>query len=112
MWGNQSGDAALAGAFKAGQLLRQKWIQNPTKEVADELKQKGDIHIQNYYRFHKIWIDKQRDAQKRNNLKAVVFGAIYGKSAATLGKDLKKERLDGLANTKRELMKQIRALKS
>ena len=110
MWGNQSGDEALAGAFKAGQLLRQKWIRNPTKEVGDELKQKGDIHIVNIHRFFKIWTDKSNPL--RSAIKAVVFGAIYGKSAATLGKDLKKEKLESLANTKRELMKQIRTFKS
>lgn len=109
MWGNQSGDEALAGAFKAGQLLRQKWIQNPTKEVGDELKQKGDIHIVNIHRFFKKWVDKSDPL--RSIIKAVVFGAIYGKSAATLGKDLKKEKIESLHTIRREIVKQIRAVK-
>ena len=110
MWANQSGDEALAEAFRAGQRLRKQWIKNPTKEVSDELKQKGDIHIVNIHRFFKIWTDKSNPL--RSAIKAVVFGAIYGKSAATLGKDLKKEKLESLASTKRELMKQIRTFKS
>lgn len=109
MWANQSGDEALAGAFKSGQLLRQKWIQNPTKEVGDELKQKGDIHIQNIHRFFRKWVEKSDPL--RSIIKAVVFGAIYGKSAATLGKDLKKEKLESLHALRRELVKQIRAVK-
>jgi hypothetical protein len=112
MWANQSGDNALAGAFRAGQELRQKWILTPTDEVKKELKQKGDIHIQNYYRFHKVWLDRATQGDARDGVKRVVFGAIYGKSAATLGKDLKLEKLDSLSAKRRELMKQIRAFKS
>lgn len=112
MWANQSGDNALAGAFRAGQELRQKWILTPTDEVKKELKQKGDIHIQNYYRFHKVWLDRATQGDARDGVKKVVFGAIYGKSAATLGKDLKLEKLDSLSTKRRELMKEIRTFKS
>ena len=49
MWANQSGDEALADAFRAGQKLRKAWIQNPTEDIAKELSTKGDIHIVNIY---------------------------------------------------------------
>ena len=93
-WSIVSGDKVLAAAFKAGQKLRQLWIKTPTDEVKAELKQKGDLHIQNVFRFFGKWVEKSDPL--RDAIKSVVFGLIYGKSAATLGDDTKKAELDAL----------------
>jgi DNA polymerase I-like protein with 3'-5' exonuclease and polymerase domains len=89
MWSVVSGDMTLAAAFKAGQDLRKKLIQKPTAEIRKELKTKGDIHIQNVYRFWGKWVDKNDPL--RDAVKAVVFGVLYGKSAKSLGEDIKKD---------------------
>lgn len=91
-WSIVSGDEVLAGAFKAGQALRQKWIKTPTEEIKSELKKKGDLHIQNVYRFFHKWVEKSDPL--REAIKGVVFGVIYGKGAATLGHDTKRAELD------------------
>lgn len=83
MWSVASGDKILAAAFRAGQELRKQWIQTPTPEILAELKTKGDIHIQNVFRFWGKWVDKNdplRDAVKR-----VIFGLLYGLSAKSMG---------------------------
>ena len=41
-------------------------------DVLRELKQKGDVHIQNVRRFFGIWVDKNNPL--RDAIKAVVFG--------------------------------------
>jgi DNA polymerase I-like protein with 3'-5' exonuclease and polymerase domains len=86
MWSVVSGDMALAESFRQGQKLRQEWIQNPTPEIAAELKTKGDVHIQNCYRFWRKWVEKSdplRDAVKR-----VIFGLLYGLSPVSMGKEV------------------------
>jgi DNA polymerase family A/3'-5' exonuclease len=86
-WSIVAKDMALAAAFKAGQSLRQQWIQNPTEEIKKELKTKGDVHIQNIHRFFGKWVEKSDPL--RDAIKSVVFGTLYGKSAQTLGVDTK-----------------------
>lgn len=92
MWSVLAGDKVLANAFKAGQALRQQWIQDPSPEIAKELKTKGDLHIQNVYRFFNKWVDKSDPL--RDSIKQVVFGTLYGKSAKTLGEDIRKNDID------------------
>jgi DNA polymerase I-like protein with 3'-5' exonuclease and polymerase domains len=91
-WSIAAGDLVLAAAFKAGQKLRQLFIKTPTDEINKELKTKGDIHIQNVFRFFGKWVEKSDPL--RDAIKAVVFGVLYGKSAATLGNDTKRNDLD------------------
>lgn len=110
MWANQSGDEALADAFRAGQKLRKAWIQNPTEDIAKELATKGDIHIVNIHRFFGVWVNKSDP--RRSGIKGVVFGVIYGKSAKSVGNDLKKDRLNGVEAQIRDLKKQIAGLKA
>lgn len=93
-WSIVSGDQVLASAFKAGQDLRKQWIKNPTPELAKELKTKGDIHIQNAFRFFGRWIEKTDPL--RDAVKGVVFGVLYGKGASSLGGDTKKATLGEL----------------
>ncbi len=89
MWSVVSGDKVLANAFRAGQDLRKQLIQKPTAEIRKELKTKGDIHIQNVFRFWGKWVDKNDPL--RDAVKAVVFGVLYGKSAKSLGEDIGKD---------------------
>lgn len=113
-WSIASGDTVLAAAFKAGQKLRQQFIKTPTEEIKTELKTKGDIHIANVKRFFGRWVEKSDPL--RDAVKAVVFGVLYGKSAATLGNDTKRSDLDAIkakinaaykADDKKELAKHI-----
>lgn len=91
-WSIAAGDTVLAAAFRAGQKLRQMFIKTPTDEIKKELKTKGDIHIQNVFRFFGKWVEKSDPL--RDAIKAVVFGVLYGKSAETLGNDTKRNDLD------------------
>lgn len=93
-WAIVARDAALAAAFKAGQALRMQWIQTPTDAIKAELKTKGDVHIQNVYRFFQKWIEKTDPL--RDAIKSIVFGTIYGKSAGTLGVDTKLTEFNAL----------------
>ncbi|HHN9420221.1 TPA: DNA polymerase, partial [Escherichia coli] len=98
IWSVAAGDKALAEAFRAGQKLRQAYISAKTDEeraeIKAQLKTKGDIHIQNVFRFFKQWVDK--DHPLRHAIKAIVFGTLYGKSAKTLGIDTKQSDLGSL----------------
>lgn len=93
-WSIVSGDMALAEAFRAGQRLRQQLIKKPTDDIRKALKQKGDLHIANVFRFWGKWVEKSDPL--RDAVKAVIFGLIYGKSARTLGDDMKKTDLEAL----------------
>ena len=90
VWSYVSGEKILAGVFKIGQSLRKK-LRNVTdpgklKELFAEIKREGDIHIINVKRFLQQVVDKEHPL--RDAIKAVVFGVLYGKSAATLAKDI------------------------
>ena len=92
MWSMSSGDTVLAGSFREGQKLRQRWIVSPTDEVKTELKTKGDVHIQNVFRFFRKWVEKSHPL--RSSVKQVVFGVLYGMSSKTLGMGIKTQELD------------------
>lgn len=94
VWSIIAGDKVLAEAFRAGQKLRQAFIQDPSEENKKAIKAKGDIHILNVLRFFGKLVDK--DDPLRDAVKAVVFGVLYGKGADTLGRDTKKGDLDAL----------------
>ena len=102
LWGNVAYDEAIAESFNAGFRLRQLLIQGPTEEIRARLKKKGDAHIANVFRFFGVWVSK--DDPRRDAVKSVVFGVVYGKSAVTLGRDLQKSRIA-------ELKKKLKALK-
>ncbi len=96
IWSIASGDMVLAESFRIGQQLRQKYIAAKSEEerssIKKELKQKGDLHIQNVFRFFGKWVDK--DDPLRDAIKAIIFGTLYGKSAETLGIDTKQSDLN------------------
>jgi hypothetical protein len=82
-----SNDKVLAGVFKVGQKLRQIFIADPTKENANEVATKGDVHILNVKRILKKVVTK--DSKERFTIKALIFGVLFSKSAKTLGVDTK-----------------------
>ncbi len=93
IWSILSGDKELAQVFRVGQKLRKRLIKalesGELAEILQELKTKGDLHIQNVKRFFNKWVDKSDPL--RDAVKAVVFGVLYGLSARSLGKDLGKD---------------------
>jgi hypothetical protein len=101
-------DDKLAGAFQDGIDLRKQWIVKPSAELAASLATRGDVHIQNVKRLFGVWVAKSDP--RRNAIKAVVFGLMYGKGAGTLGKDLKKDALNEAMDKRRSIVKQIREL--
>lgn len=90
-WSNISGDTVLAERFVVALNLGRKFVleRDPAKleALVKDMKTKGDIHIQNCALFFNKWVDKSDPL--RQQVKAVVFGVIYGKSAYGLAKDLK-----------------------
>lgn len=68
--------------------------RHPSLRIKQELRTKGDIHIQNCFRFFGRWVEKTDPL--RDAIKAVVFGVLYGKSASTLGNDTKRTDLDAV----------------
>jgi DNA polymerase I-like protein with 3'-5' exonuclease and polymerase domains len=87
VWSYVGRDLVLASMFRMGQKLRQAFIQDPTDENKKAIKEKGDLHILNVKRLLNKVVDK--DHPLRDAIKAIIFGLIYGKSAATLGEDTK-----------------------
>lgn len=88
-----SGDTKLRDAFLAGLDLRRQLIQEmdpeKRKAIIKLIKTEGDIHVRSVHAFFGMWVDK--DHPLRAAVKAVVFGVLYGKSPATLAKDLQGE---------------------
>ena len=109
-WGIAANDEGVCAAFRAGQDLRKQWIATPTEEIAKDLKTKGDVHIANVYRFFKKWVTK--DSPERYSIKAVVFGVIYGKSAKTLGNDMRKDKISEIDNQIRAVNVEIKQLEA
>lgn len=56
--------------------------------LRNDLKKKGDFHIQNVYRVWKEWVDKS--SPYRDAVKKLIFGILYGKGARTLARDIDK----------------------
>ncbi len=98
VWSYVGLDKVLAAIFRVGQELRQAFIADPSDANRKAVKEKGDIHILNVKRLLNKVIEKSDPL--RDAIKAIIFGLIYGKSAATLGEDTK-------LGDKVELMKQL-----
>jgi DNA polymerase I-like protein with 3'-5' exonuclease and polymerase domains len=92
IWAIIAKDAVLANLFKIGQSLRKKYRVTPTAELAKQIAVDGDIHIQNVRFFFNMIVEKIHPL--REAIKAVVFGVIYKKGAATLARDIKPVYLD------------------
>lgn len=109
-WSNISGDSVLADRFKEALRLKRKFsiAVDPEKleKLLKLLKTRGDIHIINVKFFFNKWVDK--DHKLRYQIKAVVFGVMYGKGAFSLADDIKdseeaaQELIDKLFSTFKE----------
>jgi DNA polymerase I-like protein with 3'-5' exonuclease and polymerase domains len=111
VWSMVSFDSVLASAFRVGQQLRKKLRRttdpDEIKAIFEELKKKGDIHIQNVKRFFDMWVDKSHPL--RDAIKQVVFGVIYCKSAKSLAKDIRATAKSNLDDKKYALRNELKA---
>lgn len=89
-WANISGDGVLSGNFAEALRLKRRFCievdADKLEYLIKQLKTNGDIHIKNVKFFFGKDVDKSHPL--RQQVKAVVFGVIYGKSAFSLSKDL------------------------
>lgn len=93
MWGNIAGDQAVADSFYIGTEMTRKYRIADSKglDVEKEVEiaeTEGDVHKQNYKRFYGRL---PKDKEERQSVKAVVFGALYGKGITSLAVDLKEK---------------------
>jgi hypothetical protein len=102
-WGNCSSDPKIIEVFYiAWEARRQYRLAKgayAVKYYEEELKIKGDIHIQNVKFFFNQ--DVTKDHPLRQSIKAVVFGVIYDLTANSLAERLKIEKAEAqkLINT-------------
>lgn len=73
-----------------------------------ELKKKGDLHVQNIFRFFGRWVEKSDPL--REAIKGIIFGILYGKSVKTLSRDLSTSEINRLKSRIRDVEKQILAM--
>lgn len=90
-WAITSNDTVLGELFLVGRKLRQKLFKTNKSKYLKALEEKGDPHKINASFFFVIPI-KKVDDPLRQATKGVVFGAIYGRAAATLAKQLGKTK--------------------
>lgn len=93
MWGNIARDQAVANSFYIGTEMTRKYRIEDSKglDVEKEVEiaeTEGDVHKQNYKRFYGRL---PKDKEERQSVKAVVFGALYGKGITSLAVDLKEK---------------------
>lgn len=91
-WGFISNDTQVAASFIRINALIAKFRRKgqktvPSPEDRATLKAKGDIHRINYSAFSGVPVLKVSDEQ-RQSAKEIVFGSIYGMSAASLAEKL------------------------
>lgn len=112
-WAITGKDKVLASAFKTALELKASLIQlMPGKKrdvVYDELKKKGDVHIQNVYIFYSMWVDKNHEY--RDSIKRTVFGLIYGKSVNNLAQELYESYINRLKTTAETLVSRVEKAK-
>jgi DNA polymerase I-like protein with 3'-5' exonuclease and polymerase domains/intein/homing endonuclease len=95
-WGNIAGDEIIGAAFRVGLELKQtyrllKHIDDTVRKEWEEKFEDADVHRINYKFFFgrpTDKIDKTKGKAERQSVKAVVFGVIYGKGAASLAEDI------------------------
>lgn len=83
-WGNISGDDNILNPFKIGMFALIKYRLNPTVENKKVVIEKSDNHRVNFIFF---FGRPPKDKDERNEVKALVFGVIYGKTPDSLGSD-------------------------
>jgi hypothetical protein len=84
-WSFAAQDFKLGNLFKVGRNLRAKYFRTGDKAVNDEIQLKGDIHKINCTIFFGVNITEVT-SDLRNAVKAIVFGAIYGRSVESIAR--------------------------
>lgn len=86
-WGYIAGDDKVASSFQSINDLINKFRAKPTPKTLLAMQLGGDIHKINYSMFTGVPVDKV-DKVQRQSAKQIVFGSIYGMSAASLAEQL------------------------
>lgn len=89
-WGFSSQDMGLLSKFEVGRKLRIQYRKSPSDELKAEIKMRGDFHRLNAQTF--FGVDPMDCSDEiRQAVKAIAFGAVYGKSIKSLARDTKTE---------------------
>ena len=83
-------------------------MRNPTKEFIERVAFEGDVHLANCKKFFGQVVNKHHPL--RYAIKAVVFGALYGKSVKSLAKELELEARNRHRDNILKLEKEVRKL--
>jgi DNA polymerase I-like protein with 3'-5' exonuclease and polymerase domains len=106
VWAISANDKELLKSFKEGLTLRQELVTAETdderKSVFDNLKKRGDVHIQNVYRIFKVWVGKNHVL--RDRIKNIGFGLLYGLGLKAMAAGMR-------LNSIRALIHEVEALK-
>lgn len=90
-WGIISEDPIVAQTFNNIHDILNAFRKKPTEKRRIKLELEGDVHRQNYSSFTGVPIAKVTKDQRQDS-KGIGFGAIYGMSAASMGRNLGKTK--------------------
>ncbi len=88
-WSYAGQDFKLGGLFKIGRQMRMDYMRTADPSLPAKIKLEGDLHRVNVARFFKVdlkTIAPEELEKKRDSVKAIVFGAIYGRSVRSIAK--------------------------
>lgn len=94
-WCFSAGDSKLAKLFRVGWELRKLFYETFEPSLPQRIKIEGDLHRLNVALF--FGIDLKTVAMDvleafRDSVKAIVFGAIYGRSVGSIAKSINKDK--------------------
>ena len=116
MWGVASGDPKIGDVFWNGMQVRLRYEMQRSipKEKEQHWKDElsaADVHRQNVNLFYGTDPRKVDDAT-RSSVKAIIFGAVYGKGIKTLAAELLSAKLKKIGGEIKTLEAKIRELES
>ena len=109
-WGFISGDKQVAASFQEIIDLIMAFRTKPSDKTLKRMGEGGDIHKINYSMFTGVPVAKVTKEQ-RQSAKQIVFGSIYGMSAASLGEQLGISKEDAQALIDKFFKKAAKAAK-
>lgn len=98
VWSVISGDKRLGSLFDNGRKFRRKYRKTGEEKLKLLMDTEGDIHIQNVSFFFGIPLKDIKDPkdkkikEMRDAVKSIVFGAIYGRGASSIGNQIGKDK--------------------
>ncbi len=90
MWGIVSGDMILCKLFVVGRWLRQMYRKTGKKVYKALMDTIGDIHKINCVFFEMSPTEAAVTKDQRDQVKSIAFGAIYGRGANAIARQVKK----------------------